>query len=747
MSPPEVSRLYLSEKGSGSTGRSDLELTARSQSSRGSSLRPASARGDRVAWGDSERAMGSFYFRRSLRDSGRHQRSPSPSVSIDRFEHTPSNSTQSHKGAFSSTSRRRGHVSRSSGSPSELAPDSPSLERVRQRGLLPKLVEGLGACYFADVRMLRYFVKNAPEMLLLPWEMMRRFGVVTRREASKTVYTFISHQWQSASNPFADCLEKITGHVSLINTPYVWLDWWCVPQWSRLPDAAGGPDSRANLIFASTMASFHKLCFAAAAAMCIVKRTEGPKLLFGAGDDLGAALRADAVAAERALRSVSAPPAGLEAVVDHIEACGVDLEYAVRAWCALERCYLPDCDHQDRRLTRLLVHLQQLRALALGAGSQLPSFLPSISADAEAVAQLLATLNRIERIVELCKVSSANRMLYQNAWSYTFLKRCVLRITKVDDYKYLDHLFVTDLNLADNGILFLFAHAGRAKGERLPLAYPQDKPVPLLSLLGAKPPSSRSAPPNSVFTPLKSVVSRLKMMSTLASSPLASVRAAAVSVRSAASARSARRSDEGTARRSQEETDADDAFPKTKTRAAYAANPDATNARADTASAKAEKAHSIRANTNANINTNANTNASANAHAHAHGWSARGSSFRLSSAFSASSRHDSSYVRSLRHPCSSSSEEPSETDPKTAANGDADHLWHVDRGVDRGVVDTADGNESHAHAHAAAPAAAPASAAAAATAVTDRRRAAARRGGAPLLRGHRRRRHVAAHGL
>eukprot|EP00965_Chrysotila_dentata_P160320 5293746-Pleurochrysis_carterae.AAC.4 len=81
---------------------------------------------------------------------------------------------------------------RSSGSPSELAPDSPSLERVRQRGLLPKLVEGLGACYFADVRMLRYFVKNAPEMLLLPWEMMRRFGVVTRREASKTVYTCAS---------------------------------------------------------------------------------------------------------------------------------------------------------------------------------------------------------------------------------------------------------------------------------------------------------------------------------------------------------------------------------------------------------------------------------------------------------------------------------------------------------------------------------------------------------------------------
>jgi hypothetical protein len=48
--------------------------------------------------------------------------------------------------------------------------------------------------YFADVGLLRRFSVEAPELLLLPWELMRAMGVLHSREPARTDYTFFSHQ-------------------------------------------------------------------------------------------------------------------------------------------------------------------------------------------------------------------------------------------------------------------------------------------------------------------------------------------------------------------------------------------------------------------------------------------------------------------------------------------------------------------------------------------------------------------------
>ena len=44
---------------------------------------------------------------------------------------------------------------------------------------------------------------------------------------------------------------------------------------------------------------------------------------------------------------------------------GVDLEYGVRAWCALERCYLPSAPHKDERIVAMLPLLGNLESAAL----------------------------------------------------------------------------------------------------------------------------------------------------------------------------------------------------------------------------------------------------------------------------------------------------------------------------------------------------------------------------------------------
>jgi hypothetical protein len=133
--------------------------------------------------------------------------------------------------------------------------------------------------------------------------------------------------------------------------------------------------------------------------------------------------------------------------------------------------------------------LRELRAAAVAAGKMLPAYLVSVSADGECVSQLLVKIGRIERIIALCKTSEATRLLYQNAWcvplpspsslgetasipsgslrerrscgrSYHFLKLRVLSISDERDYKYLDRLFVNDVEIRDNGILYLLALLG-----------------------------------------------------------------------------------------------------------------------------------------------------------------------------------------------------------------------------------------------------------------------------------------------
>ena len=57
--------------------------------------------------------------------------------------------------------------------------------------------------------------------------------------------------------------------------------------------------------------------------------------------------------------------------------------------------------------------------------------------DANLVSPLALLLNNLERLkglVDLCQPSDANRQLYMNAWSYCYLKNCVLTITNPNDY-------------------------------------------------------------------------------------------------------------------------------------------------------------------------------------------------------------------------------------------------------------------------------------------------------------------------
>ena len=52
-------------------------------------------------------------------------------------------------------------------------------------------------------------------------------------------------------------------------------------------------------------------------------------------------------------------------VLEQIEAVGIDLEYAIRAWCVLERCYLPDVPHGDVRVVKLIPLLVKLKEAAV----------------------------------------------------------------------------------------------------------------------------------------------------------------------------------------------------------------------------------------------------------------------------------------------------------------------------------------------------------------------------------------------
>jgi hypothetical protein len=247
--------------------------------------------------------------------------------------------------------------------------------------------------YFAKTDRLKHFAEHSPDVLKLPWERMRAMGVVELRRVTKTEYTFLSHQWQHPSHPWPDLLQVID-HIADVETPYVWADWYCVPQWARTEGWKGGDDAAATAegenraavtalhevlqadaaelfdnhslqledvgsfaweAFRLTMVSFHKLCFCSSSAMLVFKRADSGLTTRGwdaeNGRDFGRQLR-------EAIAPIGAEEGeALLAMVSEIEAIGIDLEYAIRAWCVLERCYLPETEHTDVRVLRLLVHI------------------------------------------------------------------------------------------------------------------------------------------------------------------------------------------------------------------------------------------------------------------------------------------------------------------------------------------------------------------------------------------------------
>mmetsp|Transcript_40171 Transcript_40171/g.106300 ORF Transcript_40171/g.106300 Transcript_40171/m.106300 type:complete len:622 (+) Transcript_40171:27-1892(+) len=383
----------------------------------------------------------------------------------------------------------------------------------RAQGLgRPNMASTSGYHYFVDVLLIKRLAVGSSELLLLPWEIMRKMGVLCRRQPAVTEYTFISHQWQHISHPWPDLLQ-LTEHMHLIRTPFAWVDWFCVPQWSR------GNSSIADCIFTATMASFPTLCYHAVDAITVLKRCDGLRL---AEVNLGAelldlALKADAALAkvrqskrishgskERLTMKSSSPikriagrflggtssrvcpapapvadtceddPAVVEtswsladvrahlkpstqqtmtSLARRVIAVGVDLEYGVRAWCTLECVYLPDCTREDTRIERLSRRVARLRRHAcISASTFATERLPAAKMAASA---LLNAVARVETLIELCHVSAKVRRVYTNAWSYHWLRVHVLRITYESDWRYLDRLFVQNTEVAGFGNLYL----------------------------------------------------------------------------------------------------------------------------------------------------------------------------------------------------------------------------------------------------------------------------------------------------
>ena len=131
--------------------------------------------------------------------------------------------------------------------------------------------------YFCNTAMLKRCIIMYPELMLLPWEHQRRMGTVTAADPAKLTYAFVSHQWETPEHPFPD-LKQVTEHLAAVKDAYIWLDWYCVPQWSR--KASPYPeDPLAVTVFLMTMQSFHRLCALSTTSLAIVKRGTGLKLV------------------------------------------------------------------------------------------------------------------------------------------------------------------------------------------------------------------------------------------------------------------------------------------------------------------------------------------------------------------------------------------------------------------------------------------------------------------------------------
>ena len=206
-----------------------------------------------------------------------------------------------------------------------------------------------GFAYFCHTATVQKILKIAHELMLLPWEYQRAMGFIKALNPMVTDYTFFSHQWEARDHPFPD-LKQLSEHIDAIQTPWFWCDWYCVPQWSRNPDPYP-VDPLAVTIFLTTMKSFHRLCAQSTSAFAVVKRVTGLKMR-GFDTERGWSIDDDllAYAAKAEELSVKAKPHGERNVLrcaSEMSTVGVDLEYGIRAWCALERCYLPAAPHKD----------------------------------------------------------------------------------------------------------------------------------------------------------------------------------------------------------------------------------------------------------------------------------------------------------------------------------------------------------------------------------------------------------------
>ena len=157
--------------------------------------------------------------------------------------------------------------------------------------------------FFADTARLKRLGALEGRFLLLPFELMRKLGVLIFANPRDVEYTFVSHQWESADHPFPTGLQ-ITEGLACVSTPFMWLDWYCAPQWSREGAdafATGKPQHELTMrLFKATLRSFHKLCFHASDALALLRRTP-TRGLFRANENLTAKLMLYAEQVDRQL--------------------------------------------------------------------------------------------------------------------------------------------------------------------------------------------------------------------------------------------------------------------------------------------------------------------------------------------------------------------------------------------------------------------------------------------------------------
>ena len=349
------------------------------------------------------------------------------------------------------------------------AKDGPVLEE-RFKGARRLSQLAIHAGYFCETASFKKLISKFPQLMLLPWEYQRAMGVVKLADPMALKYTFLSHQWETLTHPFPD-LKQVTEHLNSLQDPYFWADWYCVPQWSRNADPYPA-DPVATTIFLMTMKSFHRLCAFSASALAVVKRGVGLKMRgfdMEAGWQIDDEMLSDAAEAETSIEqgreksAAKSTPLLLKSLTEELACTGVDLEYGVRAWCALERCYLPAAPHKDVRLLSLVASLKKAQSHARLIQSetlkqQNKDKSPGNNGsgdDHDPLSKYVNNLERLSGLMHLCQPSESNRAFYMNAWAYNYLKRCVLTITHLADYLYLDALMVTGTDMGQHGSLYL----------------------------------------------------------------------------------------------------------------------------------------------------------------------------------------------------------------------------------------------------------------------------------------------------